>query len=106
MSAMGNTHRYRIVNYFFSSTLAGFPTNTQSDGTSFTTTDPAPIITFSPIVISPIMQTLAPMSTLLPILGHLVNVPSASFLWQKVVLFRNTQFSPMTEPLLTTSACP
>ena len=52
-------------------TFAGLPQAMAFSGTSLTTTEPAPIIALSPILISPIMTEFAPMFTLLPITGHL-----------------------------------
>ncbi len=40
----------------------------ESDSRFLTTTEPAPILTLSPIVIAPMMTVLEPMSTLSPIL--------------------------------------
>lgn len=48
---------------------AGLPAATQLSGMSLTTTDPAPIVTLLPIEIPPIIVTLAPSETLLPIVG-------------------------------------
>lgn len=50
--------------------FAGFPTTTESGGTTFTTTAPAPIIAPFPIVISPIIHTLGPIVTLSSIIGE------------------------------------
>ena len=47
-------------------TLAGTPTTIECEGTSFTTTAFAPIITSSPIVTSPITLAPALISTLSP----------------------------------------
>ena len=47
---------YRII-------LAGFPIIIAFSGTSFVTTLPAPISTFSPIVIPPRIVALAPIET-------------------------------------------
>nr|WP_304622122.1 hypothetical protein [Parabacteroides sp. ZJ-118] len=51
-------------------TLAGLPTAMELDGMSFTTTDPAPIVTLFPIVIFPITLHPTPRDTLLPITGR------------------------------------
>ena len=50
-------------------TLAGFPATIAFAGTSFTTTDPAAMITLSPICMLPIHVTLTPNVTLFPIHG-------------------------------------
>lgn len=49
--------------------LHGFPTAMQLSRISFTTTEPAPIITLFPTCTGPIIVTLAPSATLLPIVG-------------------------------------
>ena len=49
--------------------FAGLPATIQLEGTSPITTEPAPIITLEPMVMSPIIQTLAPIWTLFPMQG-------------------------------------
>ena len=48
-------------------TWQGLPTATTLDGISLVTTDPAPIVTLSPMVTPGRMVTLPPIHTLLPI---------------------------------------
>lgn len=48
--------------------LAGLPATTTFDGTSLTTTAPAPITTLSPIVTPGQMIAFPPIQTLFPIL--------------------------------------
>ena len=62
-------------------------------GTSFVTTQPAPIITLSPIFISPIIHTFAPTTTLSPIVGIRSFLPS--FLLPIVVFCLKEKFSPI-----------
>ena len=50
-------------------TLAGFPAAIQLSGRSFTTTLPAPIVTLFPMRTLPMIVTLAPNDTLLPMTG-------------------------------------
>ena len=76
--------------------LAGLPTTVQLDGISLTTTDPAPIFTLSPIIMSPIIQTFEPIFILLPKVGDLPPCP----LLPIVVDCRKIRFSPITEFLL------
>lgn len=64
----------------------GLPTTVQLSGTSFVITVPAPTITLFPICISPMMITLAPNVTLLPIVGIRLFMPS--FLFPNVVFWR------------------
>ena len=47
----------------------GMPTTVEFGGTSFTTTELAPIFTLSPIVMSPSTAAPEPTTTLLPIVG-------------------------------------
>lgn len=49
--------------------FAGLPATIQLEGTSPITTEPAPIITLEPMVMLPIIQTLAPIWTLFPMQG-------------------------------------
>lgn len=49
--------------------FAGLPATIQLEGTSPITTEPAPIITLEPMVMLPIIQTLAPIWTLFPMVG-------------------------------------
>ena len=76
---------------------AGLPATMQLSGTDFVTTEPAPIITLLPIVMSPITIAPTPIDTLSPIVavplgqGFLMAVPSVrmiivSALLPKVVL--------------------
>lgn len=51
-------------------TLAGLPTATELSGISFTTTEPAPMVTLFPIFTLPIITTFAPSDTLFPITGR------------------------------------
>lgn len=50
-------------------TLQGFPIATLLSGISFTTTEPAPIVTLFPTCTGPMIVTLAPNDTLSPITG-------------------------------------
>ena len=75
------------------STFAGLPATMALSGTSFTTTDPAPITTLFPIVICPIITTLGPIFTLSPIVGRKSILPSS--LVPMVVLFLNVRFLPI-----------
>ena len=73
--------------YFF--TRHGFPTATEHDGISLTTTEPAPIVTLSPMVTPGKMVTLPPIQTLLPMVtgsAHSRRVlrSEGSILWQAV----------------------
>ena len=54
------------VSHKFFITLHGFPTATVFDGISPTTTEPAPMVTLSPMVTPGRMVTLPPIHTLLP----------------------------------------
>lgn len=58
-----------FLSLIFFITCAGLPTTTELSGMDFTTTEPAPIMQLSPIVIPPIITTLAPHKTLSPIIG-------------------------------------
>lgn len=57
-------------------TFAGFPATIQLDGISLVTTEPAPMITLSPIEISPMIITFAPKFTLSPMVGIKSFLPS------------------------------
>ena len=61
--------------YRFLMTLHGFPTATVLDGISPTTTEPAPMVTLSPIVTPGRMVTLPPIHTLWPV-GFPMDVES------------------------------
>ena len=52
------------VSHKFFITLHGFPTATVFDGISLTTTEPAPMVTLSPMVTPGRMVTLPPIHTL------------------------------------------
>ena len=70
-------------------TLQGLPTATVFEGISLTTTEPAPMVTLSPIVTPGRMVTLPPIQTLLPIetgLAHSWRLlrSTGSVLWQAV----------------------
>jgi len=52
-------------------TLQGFPTATVFDGISPITTEPAPMVTLSPMVTPGRMVTLPPIHTLLPMVTGL-----------------------------------
>lgn len=54
--------------------FAGTPATVQLSGTSFTTTAPAATVTLFPICTGPIIVTLAPSDTLLPIVGLPLSV--------------------------------
>lgn len=54
-------------------TLAGTPATTVFGGTSFVTTLPAPNVTLSPIVTSPMTITFAPNITLSPMVGNMLS---------------------------------
>lgn len=66
MSIISIIHIYTAIVFI---TLAGLPTTTELSGISFTTTEPAPIVTLLPIFTPPIITTLAPSETLSPIVG-------------------------------------
>ena len=56
----------------FLTTVPGTPTTVQSSGTSFRTTDPAPMRTLFPMVISPRTDALHPTTTWFPRVGCLL----------------------------------
>ena len=69
--------------------LQGFPTAIELEGISFTTTEPAPIETLSPIVTPGRMVTLPPIHTLWPIVTGFAHSwrllrSTGSVLWQAV----------------------
>ena len=70
-------------------TLQGLPTATTLDGMSLVTTDPAPMVTLSPIVTPGRMVTLPPIQTLFPIVtgsahSFRVFLSAGSVLWHAV----------------------
>ena len=83
-------------------TLPGIPTTVAYAGTGFTTTEPAPILAWSPTVNEP--KTLAPQATttLLPIVGwrfpFSLPVPPKVTPWYKVTFLPIIVVSPMTIP--------
>lgn len=80
-------------------TFAGFPATIQLDGTSFMTTDPAPTITLSPMVMSPMIVTFAPRVTLFPIDG--IKSLRPSILLPSVVKCLKVKFLPILLALIT-----
>ena len=70
-------------------TLQGLPTATTLDGMSLVTTEPAPMVTLSPIVTPGSMVTLPPIQTLFPIVtgsahSFRVFLSVGSVLWHAV----------------------
>ena len=63
-----------ISQFLYLITFAGTPAARQLLGMSFVTTDPAPIVTLSPMWIFPAITTFAITSTLLPIIGFPLDV--------------------------------
>ena len=59
--------------YNFLITLHGFPTATEFDGISLTTTEPAPMTTLFPIVTPESTQTFPPNQTLSLIVGLIIG---------------------------------
>jgi hypothetical protein len=78
-----------VACHIFFITLQGLPTATVFDGISFTTTEPAPIETLSPIDTPGNIVTLPPIHTLLPIVTDFAHScrllrSIGSVLWQAV----------------------
>ncbi|MNI65416.1 hypothetical protein D3C73_1209250 [compost metagenome] len=86
-------------------TFAGDPKAIELGGKLFVTTELTPITQLSPIFTGPIMHTPAPISTLSPIIGDNVSVPSI-ILFPMVVECRNIQFFPIIAFSLITNAIP
>ena len=87
-----------MCSYLRDSILAGLPTTIELSGTSLITTEPAPIVTFDPIFIPPIIDTLQPIVTLSPIVG--TSLLSPFLLFPITVNGRMLQFFPIfTLPL-------
>lgn len=93
----GSPPAFRPIN------LAGFPTAVALGGTSIKTSDPAPILAPSPILMLPKMVAPAPIKTPSPILGWrsptALPVPPSVTWWRMETLLPMTAVSPITTPV-------